>query len=87
MHNNRGEEWIKLSLLLMLVCSVHVCGYPSGPPTGKYFNLVCEQLTPSPEAHGPAQSGHGGYLLSIEPAMIVEGRGLLYTPNQAYSSE
>ena len=76
---------VYLLLVLMLVSSV--CGYPSGPPAAKFFKLVCEQLTPSPEAHGPATSGHGGYLLSIEPAMTIEGDGFVYKPSQTYKSE
>ena len=69
-------------LVVLLLCSVS--GYPSGPPAADYPNLVCQELSPSSQAHGPPHSGHGGYLLRLQPPLT---QALHYQPGVEYSGE
>ncbi len=69
-------------LVVLLLCSVS--GYPSGPPAADYPSLVCQELSPSSQAHGPPHSGHGGYLLQLQPPLT---QALYYQPGVEYSGE
>ncbi len=72
-------------LVVLLLCSVS--GYPSGPPAENYSSLVCQELSPSSQAHGPPHSGHGGYLLRLQPPLTQVGRAFHYEPGVEYNGE
>ena len=71
-----------LLVVVLLLCSVS--GYPSGPPAADYPNVVCQELSPSLQTHGPSHSGHGGYLLQLQPPLT---KAFHYEPGVEYNGE
>ncbi|XP_064386742.1 putative ferric-chelate reductase 1 [Halichondria panicea] len=71
-----------LLVVVLLLCSVS--GYPSGPPAADYPNVVCKELSPSLQTHGPSHSGHGGYLLQLQPPLT---KAFHYEPGVEYNVE
>ncbi len=79
----------KLLIACMAVCSaLHgVTGFTGGPPASTQPALVCQQMTPSPGAHGSPQDGDGGYRLEISPPMATATNGFTYETGTAYTSK
>lgn len=74
-------------VFFVLVLVTKTSGRSSGPPVKDYFSLVCEQMTPSPTAHGAPRPGDGGYRISIDPPMEKTPDGFIYSPGKPYSCE
>ncbi len=81
--SNKMQEC--LLVVLLLLCSVS--GYPSGPPAADHSSVVCQELSPSLQAHGPPHSGHGGYLLRLQPPLTKVGQALHYEPGMEYNGD
>lgn len=77
-------------VIVLVVCLAilsGVMGNSMGPPAASFSDLVCNQLTPSPQAHGTPTPGDGGYQLEISPPMTETTDGFSYVPDTAYTSK
>ncbi len=82
-----------VACLAVYVCVAvnEVAGFSNGPPASSQPDLVCRQMTPSPNpgAHGDPQSGNGSFLLEISPSMTEVSNGadgFAYAPDTEYTS-
>lgn len=78
----------KLFVVCLAVCAVanRVAGNSQRPPASTQSDLVCRQMTPSPNFHGSSQSDNDGFMLEISPSMTEVPDGYSYVRDTEYTS-